>query len=186
VSVPREVREEIAVLVGVASGDSGPAARAAAAESVRREHPFAFSLGPGEPLLIGVIDLLARESAGRVLIVDYKTDRVAVGDDLEALVEREYGVQRVLYALAALRDGAGQVEVVHWFLQPPGDWVAACFSAGQRGELRERLRLRIERARARGFSVSESPHRSLCERCPGRAGLCSYTDAETLRERPEG
>jgi RecB family exonuclease len=186
VRVSRGVREEIAALVGIASSGSGLAARVADAESVRREHPFAFSLGPGEPLLTGVIDLLARESGERVLIVDYKTDRVAVGDDLEALVEREYGVQRLLYALAALRDGALEVEVVHWFLQRPHDWVGARFAAGERGELQERLSLRIERARARGFGVSESPHRSLCEGCPGRAGLCSYTDAETLRERPAG
>jgi ATP-dependent exoDNAse (exonuclease V) beta subunit len=184
VRVPRGVREEIAGLVAIASGGSRLAARVAAAESVHREHPFAFSLGPGRPLLIGVIDLLARERGERVLILDYKTDRVALGDDLEALVEREYGVQRLLYALAALRDDAREVEVVHWFLQRPDEWVAARFSAGEQGEMQERLSLRVERSLAHGFRVSERPHRGLCESCPGRAGLCSYTAAETLRERP--
>jgi ATP-dependent exoDNAse (exonuclease V) beta subunit len=182
--VPHGVREEIAGLVAVASRGSGLAARVAAAESVHREHPFAFSLGPGNPLLIGVIDLLVRERGERVLIVDYKTDRVAAGDDLELLVEREYGVQRLLYALAALSDGVCEVEVVHWFLHRPDDSVAGRFRAAERGELQKRLSVRIERARARGFGVSEVPHRGLCESCPGRTGLCSYTDAETLRERP--
>src|SRR5262249_51159395 len=103
-------------------------------------------------------------------------------EDLEALVESEYGVQRLIYALAALRDGAQKVEVVHWFLERPHDWVSARFAAGEREALQERLRLRIERARERGVSVSPHPRRELCETCPGRGGLCSYTDAETLRE----
>jgi ATP-dependent exoDNAse (exonuclease V) beta subunit len=190
VRVGRREREEIARLVGVAStagsatGRSrpSPAARAAAAESVRRELPFAFCLGSGEPLLAGVIDLLARESDGGVMVLDYKSDRVGAGEDLEALVENEYGVQRLVYALAVLRDGAQKVDVVHWFLERPHDWVSACFAAGERGALQERLMLRIERARERGFSVSTHPRRELCETCPGRGGLCSYTDAETLRE----
>jgi ATP-dependent exoDNAse (exonuclease V) beta subunit len=190
--VPRADRMRIADLVGVASGappasggaSASPAARVRDAVSVSREQPFAFSLGSAKPLLIGVIDVVARERDGGVLIVDYKTDRVATEDDLEALVEREYGVQRLVYALAALSDGAQKVEVVHWFLHRPDDWAWARFEAGKRGELQERLSLRIERARTRGFSVSENPHRGLCETCPGRAGLCSYTDAETLREAP--
>jgi ATP-dependent exoDNAse (exonuclease V) beta subunit len=190
VRVGRREREEIARLVGVAStagpatgqSRSSPATRVAAAESVRRELPFAFSLGPGEPLLGGVIDVLARERDGGVMVLDYKSDRVGAPDDLEALVENEYGAQRLVYALAVLRDGAAKVEVVHWFLERPHDWVSACFAAGEREALQERLTLRIKRARAGGFRVSPRPRRELCETCPGRGGLCSYTDAETLGE----
>jgi hypothetical protein len=192
VRVRRREREEIARLVGVAStagsatgrSPSSPAARVAAAESVRRELPFAFSLGAGEPLLAGVIDLLARESDGGLLVLDYKSDRVGAEDDLESLVESEYGVQRLIYALAALSDGAQKVDVIHWFLERPDDWVSARFAVGDRAALQERLSLRINGARARGFSVSPNPRRELCETCPGRGGLCSYTDAETLREAP--
>jgi hypothetical protein len=151
---------------------------------VRRELPFAFSLGPGEPLLAGVIDLLAHETDGGVMVLDYKSDRVGGEEDLEALVESEYGVQRLVYALAALRAGAEKVEVVHWFLARPHAWVSARFAAGGREALERQLTLRIQRARARGFSVSVNPHRELCQTCPGRGGLCSYTDAETLREAP--
>ena len=176
-------REEIVGLIGTASA-SATAARVAAAESVRREHQFAFSLGAGEPLLIGVIDLLAREADDGFLVVDYKSDRIGAEDDLDALVEREYAVQRLLYALAVLRDGAPMVEVVHWFLHRPEDLVAARFGAADRGELEERLAQRIQRVRTSAFGVTQSPHRGLCETCPGRAGLCSYSAAETMRELP--
>jgi hypothetical protein len=174
---------ELAGLIERALG-SAPAARVAAAQGVRREYPFAFSLGPLEPLLIGVIDLLARERDGGSLVLDYKSDRVAAEEDLEALTERQYGLQRLLYALAVLRDGAPSVEIVHWFLERPEEWVSARFQAGEEAELAARLAAHIERARAGAYAVSELPHRGLCLTCPGRGTLCSYGDAETLRELP--
>ncbi len=177
-------REEIAQLVRSAAG-TALAQRIAAAESVRREHPFALLL-PGEQLMAGVLDLLARESRGGWLVVDYKSDRVAPGEDLEALVQREYGAQRMLYALAALHAGAPRVEVVHWFLERPHEWARASFGAEQRAGLQEQLLARLERARARGFAVSAAPHRGLCLTCPGRTRLCSWNAADTLRERPPG
>ena len=58
-----------------------------------------------------------------MLVLDYKTDRV--GDaDLEAAVEDGYGVQRRIYALAALRAGAPAVEVVHLYLDRTGPYRA--------------------------------------------------------------
>jgi hypothetical protein len=183
-------REEIAALVGsvssAAASGSGPAARVAVAQGVHREHPFAFSLGPGEPLLSGVIDLLARETDGGCLVIDYKSDRVGGDEDLDALVARDYEVQRLIYALAVLRDGAPRVEIVHWYLERPHGWVGARYTAADRGELEERLAVRIQDAHARMFAVSEHPHRGLCETCPGRAGLCSWSAEETLRESPGG
>jgi ATP-dependent helicase/nuclease subunit A len=177
-------REEISALIAGAIA-SPVAARVGAAELVRREHPFAFALNPGEPLLTGVIDLLAREADGGFVVLDYKSDRVGAEVDLVALVEREYDVQRLLYALAVLRGGAAHVEVLHWFLQRPGEPVAERFAAADRGELEERLAARIQRGRAQGFSVSARPHRGLCLTCPGRNGLCSWDEAQTLRETPE-
>ncbi len=177
-------REEIAGLIDAASG-AAPGARVAGARTVRREHPFAFSLGGEQPLITGVIDLLAEENDGGIVVLDYKSDRVGAMVDLNALVEREYGIQRLLYALAVLRGGAAKVEIVHWFLERPHDWVAARFQAAERAALEERLAARVAGARARGFSVSPSPHRGLCLTCPGRRGLCSWGDGETLREDPE-
>jgi ATP-dependent helicase/nuclease subunit A len=178
--------EEVSRLISGALAAPG-ASRLAAAVRVRRESPFAFALhseGPGGQLVTGVIDLLADERDGGCLLVDYKSDRVARNEDLSVLVEREYGVQRLLYALAVLRDGAPKVEIVHWFLECPEDWVSARYAAADRSELEEHLAVRIQHARARMFAVSEHPHRGLCETCPGRSRLCSWSDAETLRETP--
>jgi ATP-dependent helicase/nuclease subunit A len=181
--VGRGEQEEIASLLASA-GTAAPVARMAAASGVRREHPFAFSLDADAPLLSGVIDLLALEADGGWLIVDYKSDRVGAQDDLEALVERGYAIQRELYALALLRDGAPSVEVLHWFLERPGEWVSARYAQHERERLQQRLRARLAAAAGRGFGVSPTPHTALCLTCPGRGGLCSWSDAETLRESP--
>ncbi|HXW57950.1 MAG TPA: UvrD-helicase domain-containing protein, partial [Solirubrobacteraceae bacterium] len=184
--VSERERSEIAALVSAVSDGSpdrrpargSPAARLAAAAAVRREHPFAFSLGPGEPLLSGVIDLLAEDGEGGALVLDYKTDRVGESEDIESLVVREYGVQRLLYALAVLRGGATRVEIVHWFLRRPDEWVSVSYDRAQQPELQERLRARV--AAAWRFDVSPKPRRELCESCPGRGTLCSYEEALTL------
>jgi ATP-dependent helicase/nuclease subunit A len=178
-------REELSRLVA-ASCAAEPAARVAAARRISREHPFAFALTAEEPLVNGVIDLLARERDGTSLVLDYKSDRVPAGvsaAELEELVERDYAVQRLLYALAVLRDGAENVEVVHWFLEPNA-WVSVRFGAADRLTLEERLAQRLAAARGRGFAVSGHPHRALCLTCPGRTGLCSWSETETLREHP--
>jgi ATP-dependent helicase/nuclease subunit A len=177
-------RAEIAALIATASRAT-PVARVAAARTVRREHPFAFSLGPQEPLVTGVIDLLASESGGGQLVLDYKSDRVGADAQLEELVEREYGVQRLLYALAVLREGALEVEIVHWFLERPEEWVGTRYTAADRPALEERLAARVARAREHPFAVSPRPHRALCLTCPGREDLCSWGEAETMREDPK-
>ncbi len=175
-------REELARLIATACR-ARLAERVGSAAHVRREHPFAFSLAPEEPLVTGVIDLLAVEADGARLVLDYKSDRVADGVDLEALVEREYAIQRLLYALVILRDGAPAVEIVHWFLERD-ESVTARYTAGERLVLEQQLAERIARARVEPFAVSPLPHRGLCLTCPGRAGLCSWGEAETLRELP--
>ncbi len=172
--------DELAALVGAAAR-SPLAARVASAGAVAREHPFAFALDARRPLITGVIDLVASEHDGTRLVLDYKSDRVGPCADLDELVEREYAIQRLLYALAVLREGAVAVEIVHWFLERE-QWVSARYGAGERLVLEERLAARIDRAHARGFAVSEQPHRGLCLTCPGRTGLCSWGESETLRE----
>ena len=179
-------REQISQLFATAL-TAAPAARLGAAASLRRECPFAFALDSspaGRVLLTGVIDLLADEGEGARLVLDYKSDRVEARADLAALAERDYGVQRLVYALAVLRDGAASVEVLHWFLERPHEPLAARYTAADQGELEELLAARIQSARARGFAVSEHPHRGLCETCPGRASLCSWSESQTMRETP--
>src|SRR4029077_16664861 len=98
----------------------GFAARlATTSRRAQREYPFAFSLGEDEQLVTGVIDILVRAPDGGVLVVDYKSDRVDGEQDLAALVQREYAIQRLVYALAVLRDGAPRVELVDWLLHRP-------------------------------------------------------------------
>ncbi len=180
-------REELATLLRAALDTPLAARLAAAANGARREHQFAFSLGAAgaEPILItGVLDILAREpAADGMLIVDYKSDRVAPDEDLEATVEREYSIQRLLYALAVLADGARRVEIVHWFLHRPTEPVGAVFTVEDRPRLEDALARIVKNAKARPFVVSENPHRGLCLTCPGRSGLCSWSDSVTLRER---
>lgn len=175
-------REEIAALISAALA-SEPARLLGTARRARREHPFAFSLGGEEPLATGVIDLLVEQPDGSSLIVDYKSDRLAGDEDLELLVQRDYGFQRLLYALAAIEDGASRVQIVHWFLERPGEWVAASFDSHERDSLRELLLKRIARVRAKGFAVTETPHREICLTCPARGGLCSWGETRTMSER---
>jgi hypothetical protein len=175
---------EIAALIAAATR-AAPAARVTQARDIRREHPFAFTLGPSEPLITGVIDLLAIEPDGGHLVLDYKSDRLAPAEQLGELVERDYGIQRLLYALAVLREGAVAVEIVHWFLERPEEPVGVRYTAGERLELEQRLALRLAAAREDPFEVTSRPHRALCLTCPGRAGLCSWGEAQTLRDEPD-
>jgi ATP-dependent helicase/nuclease subunit A len=181
-SVGAGEREEIAALIARALA-AEPARRLRTARRAHREHPFAFSLGVGEPLVTGVLDLIAEQPDGGSLIVDYKSDRLAGGEDLELLVQRDYGFQRLLYALAAIEDGAHDVEVAHWFLERPDQWVAARFVADEQRGLREQLLARVERARVKGFAVTDAPHRGICLTCPGRSELCSWGETRTMSER---
>jgi ATP-dependent exoDNAse (exonuclease V) beta subunit len=177
-------RVEISQLIETA-GTATLATRVAAARTVRREHPFAFSLGPQEPLITGVIDLMAAEPDGGYLVLDYKSDRLPPGVRLGDLVQRDYAIQRLLYALAVLREGALAVEIVHWFLERPQEWASARYTAADRPALEAQLAELLTRAREHPFAVSPRPHRGLCLTCPGRVGLCSWGEAETLREEPE-
>jgi ATP-dependent exoDNAse (exonuclease V) beta subunit len=181
--VSPEEGEQIAELLRAAGGEP-LSARVAAARAVHREYRFAFALGPAEPVVNGVIDLLAEQRDGSWLVLDYKSDRVTAAVDLRALVERDYGAQRLLYALAVLRRGAARVEVVHWFLERAAEPVVAVYTAGEREALERELAARLARARASGFAVSSTPNRELCAGCPGRGRLCSWPESETLRDPP--
>jgi ATP-dependent helicase/nuclease subunit A len=184
-STQPEEAEELAALVAEAAR-SGTARRLAEAQVVGREHPFAFSLGGHEPLLGGVIDLLAVDRDGGSLVVDYKSDRVTGQEDLSAHVEQEYAVQRRLYALAVLRGGAPRVEVLHWFLARPEEPVGMRFEASARPSLERALKALTARVMAGEFAVSSAPHRALCLTCPGRTTLCSWEQTDTLRDHPPG
>jgi ATP-dependent helicase/nuclease subunit A len=161
-------------------------ARLGRATDARREEHFAFLLDSGV-LMNGVFDVLAREPAthpGRLLVVDYKSDRLE-GADPEAVVAGSYQTQQLLYALAALRTGAAAVDVVHVFLESPEEPVSVAFSQDDRGELEARLSERAAGVVERRFAVTETPHRAVCSGCPAEGGLCSWPLEMTRREEPD-
>jgi len=172
-----QVAEVGALTAAVARTELG--GRVVAAPRVYREHPFAISLGPDLPLLTGVVDVMAHELGGTVLILDYKSDRVA-DVDLYARVERAYLVQRHVYALAALHAGALRVDVIHWFLERPAEPVGASFEQADAGALGAGLAARMRPLIDARFEVTEHPHRELCLSCPGRRTLCSWDETRTL------
>jgi ATP-dependent exoDNAse (exonuclease V) beta subunit len=148
-------------------------ARLGRARDVRREERFAFL--HGELLIVGAFDVVAREG-DRTLVVDYKSDRLE-GTDPAELVEREYATQRLIYALAALRAGAREVEVVHVFLERAEAPVSAVFTDAAA------LEARLEQLTGSMLYVpSDEPCRRLCAGCPGEGGLCSWPLEVTRRE----
>ena len=163
--------------------DSELRERIAHARRVRTEQSFAFALelpeAAGRSLLVnGFLDVHAVEDE-RTLVVDYKTDPLD-GRTPADLCEEKYATQRLVYALAALRAGAEQVDVAHLFLEQPDTPVLAGYEAGDVERLeRELLEL------ARGilelrFDPTDRPHRELCADCPGQPALCSWGPERTL------
>ncbi|MGI9185878.1 MAG: UvrD-helicase domain-containing protein [Solirubrobacteraceae bacterium] len=161
-------------------------ARLARATETRREERFAFLL-PAGVLITGAIDVLAREPGGRMLIVDYKSDRLDPAQPAgpAGLVERTYATQRLVYALAALHTGAREIEVAYCFLEAPEAPVTTVYDAAQRAQLDARLAALADGVLGRRFPVSELPHRGLCGGCPAQGGLCSWPLEMTRREAPD-
>ena len=173
--------DEVAALVHRFAGTE-LCARLASATAVAREQRFAFLLGG--VMINGALDVLARMPAGRSLVVDYKSDRLE-GADPAALVAEAYATQRLVYALAALKGGAEEVEVAHVFLEAPHNPVSATFSRAQAPALAAALAELAGGVLRREFAVADQPHRLLCHGCPAEGGLCSWPPAMTRRESPD-
>ncbi len=179
----RHAAEVVSLVEGFAADDL--CRRLAGAAEVKREAPFAFPLRTpsGEVLVRGVVDAMARDGE-RVLVVDYKSDRLDPHDDLAARAERDYRTQRLVYALAVLREGAAEVEVVHSFLERLDEPVSVTFAASQLDTLESELAGLAGGILAGEFPVTPTPHRQLCATCPGRRALCSWEPEMTLRDPP--
>ena len=173
---------EIAALVR-RFADSELCARLGSAAGVRREQRFAFLLDR-EVLFTGALDVLAREDGEKLLVVDYKSDRLE-GADPHAVVQSTYASQRLIYALAAIHAGAALVEVTHVFLELPERPIVASFAKADGPRLEHALGRLAAGVRAREFEISGAPHRALCNACPAEGGLCSWPLAATRREAPD-
>jgi ATP-dependent exoDNAse (exonuclease V) beta subunit len=143
------------------------AARLAGLPGARPERPFAFE--HDGVLLHGRLDVLSRDG-GQALVVDYKSNALDGAEPAE-IVEAEYRLQRLVYALACLRDGAEEVEVVYQFLERPDVLVSATFSAGDLDSLEAALSEAIGRIRAGEFRPT--PGELACSGCPVLDVVCA-------------
>jgi ATP-dependent helicase/nuclease subunit A len=146
---------------------SGLAARIAGLVGAATERPFAFE--HDGVLLHGRLDVL-HVAAGRALVVDFKTNALD-GADPGEIVEREYRLQRLVYALACLRAGAEEVEVVYQFLERPDDIVSAAFRRSDRERLETELSAEIGRIREGRFVPTPSDF--ACSGCPALDVVCA-------------
>jgi ATP-dependent helicase/nuclease subunit A len=146
---------------------SGLAARLAALEGARPERPFSFE--HDDVLLHGRLDVLWRDGV-RALVADYKSN-VLDGADPAEVVEAEYRLQRLVYAIACFRDGAEEVEVVYQFLERAEDVVSATFRRADMEGLEAELSVAIARIREGEFRPT--PSEFACAKCPALDLVCA-------------
>ncbi len=166
---PRVSDEELERIDGFVRSycESELARRVATLPSARPERPFAFE--HDDVLLHGRLDVLQLEGESAV-VVDYKTNSLAEGAP-EEIVENDYRLQRLVYALACFRAGAQEVEVVYHFLERPDAVVSTVFRAEQVAELEAELSEAIARINAGEFRPT--PSEFICAGCPALDVVCA-------------
>ncbi len=155
--------------------ESDLAARIATLEGAVPERPFAFE--HDGVLLHGRLDVLWR-SGPKALVLDYKTNTLAEGTP-EEIVEADYRLQRLVYALACFRAGADAVEVVYHFLERPDAVVSTSFDRIELPVLEAELSAAIRRIDAGEFVPSPSDF--TCAGCPALDLVCA---GPNLRQPP--
>jgi len=120
-------------------------------------------------LLHGRIDVLHRDGS-KALVLDYKTNSLAGGEP-EEIVEHDYRLQRLVYALACFRAGAERVEVVYHFLERADAVVTATFGLDDVAALEAELSEAIGRIQANEFRPT--PDEFVCADCPALDLVCA-------------
>jgi ATP-dependent exoDNAse (exonuclease V) beta subunit len=143
------------------------AQRVARLEGARPERPFAFE--HDGVLLRGRLDVLWRDGP-RALVLDYKTNSLAEGTP-EEIVDHDYRIQRLVYALACLRAGADEVEVVYHFLERADAVVSTTFERAQLAELEAELSAAIAAVNEGDFRPT--PSAFTCSGCPALDLVCA-------------
>ncbi|HZS24925.1 MAG TPA: UvrD-helicase domain-containing protein [Gaiellaceae bacterium] len=147
--------------------ESELARRVASLRDVRKERHFTFE--HDGVLLHGFVDAMHLDGT-RALVVDYKTN--LLGDaSPEEIVEVDYRLQRLVYALACFRAGAEEVEVVYHFLERPDAVVATTFSRAELAALEAELSAGIARIHAGEFRPT--PSEFACAGCPALDLVCA-------------
>ena len=147
--------------------ESGLAQRLAELAGARPERPFVFE--HDGVVIRGRLDVLWQEEA-RALVVDYKSNALE-GREPSEIVEAEYGLQRLVYALVCLRGGANEVEVAYQFLERPDDVVSATFTLADVAPLEADLSEAIARIRSGDFRPT--PSEFVCSDCPALDLVCA-------------
>ena len=129
-------------------------------------------------LLHGRLDVLHRED-GRALVVDYKTNLLEEESPHE-IVERDYRLQRLVYALACFRAGADEVEVVYQFLEQPDELVSTTFLRDESPELEAELSAAIAQIQAGEFRPT--PSEFACSGCPALDLVCAGPALRSARQ----
>jgi ATP-dependent exoDNAse (exonuclease V) beta subunit len=103
-------------------------------------------------------------------VVDYKTNSLEEGSPAE-IVERDYRLQRLVYALACFRAGAEEVEVVYQFLERPEELVTLCYKLEEIEALEAELSAAIATIQAGEFRPT--PDEFVCADCPALNLVCA-------------
>jgi ATP-dependent helicase/nuclease subunit A len=162
-----ELEDELVRGFVAAYCESDLARRVAALPGVEKERHFTFE--HDGVLVHGFIDAFHLRD-GRALVVDYKTNQLGEASPAE-VVEDDYRLQRLVYALACFRAGAEEVEVVYHFLERPAAPVEAVFSRADVPELEAELSAVIARIQAGEFPPTPSDF--ACAGCPALDLVCA-------------
>jgi ATP-dependent helicase/nuclease subunit A len=162
-----ELEDEVVRGFVAAYCESDLARRVAALDGVEKERHFTFE--HDGVLVHGYIDAFWLRD-GRAFVVDYKTN--ALGESApDEIVEQDYRLQRLVYALACFRAGADEVEVVYHFLERPDAPVEAVFTRADLPELEAELSAAIARIQAGEFPPT--PSEFACTGCPALDLVCA-------------
>jgi len=173
---PAVTEEELERIRGfVSSYCSSPLAlRVAGLPRVDKERHFTFE--HDGVLVHGYLDALHLaagadgEAGTRALVVDYKTN--VLGDAAPGeIVDADYRLQRLVYALACFRAGAEEVEVAYHFLERPDAVVSTVFTRAQVAGLETELSAAIARIQADDFRPA--PSEFACSGCPALDVVCA-------------
>jgi ATP-dependent helicase/nuclease subunit A len=171
--VPELEDEQVRDLVA-AYCESDLARRVASLEGVEKERHFTFE--HDGVLVHGYLDVFSIRD-GRALVVDYKTNQLSESPP-EEIVEEDYRLQRLVYALACFRAGAEEVQVVYHFLERPEAPVEAVFTLADVPVLEAELSAAIARIQAGEFPPTPSDFA-----CAGGPALDLVCAGPALRQR---
>ncbi len=147
--------------------ESDLARRVAALAGVQKERHFTFE--HDGVLLHGFVDAMHLDGS-TAIVVDYKTNQIGDASPGE-IVEDDYSLQRLVYALACFRAGAEDVEVVYHFLERADAVVSTTFTRDQVPALEAVLSAGIARIHAGEFRPTPSDF--ACSGCPALDLVCA-------------